>query len=452
MIQNYEIKYVNNKEILYIYLNFNNEFAKLKSKKNKLKLKKEIKKYIKKNKINFKGTTIAIIVGGIMIGTIMINKPKYNYKTLSNHTISLLTKNNIDNEKYIEEKETVEKNQKIEKEVINDIPIKETTNKVSTNETKENIKTNKEINTTNSNTKENSKEREEIKVNISENNEINSNGNSNDESIKESTDNNTYVTIYRQNGSVLTLELENYLIGVVGSEMPALFNTEALKAQAILARTYTIKAINTGKRLTDTTNTQVYKSESELKNTWGSNYTTYYNKIKNAVDSTKSLVLKYNGTLIEAVYHSTSNGKTENSSNVWKYSFPYLTSVESPYDTTNSSFSKTTFFSYEELSNKLNTIITQDTIFNISLNESGRVKTIEFNNIILSGVEFRTKLSLRSADFTLEKTNDGINITTKGYGHGVGMSQYGANGFANNGYNYEAILKHYYQGVSITKY
>ena len=217
--------------------------------------------------------------------------------------------------------------------------------------------------------------------------------------------------------------------------MPASFNIEALKAQAIIARTYTIKALNTGKKLTDTTSTQVYKTDSELKSTWGSNYNTYYNKIKKAVDTTKDLILTYKGILIEAVYHSTSNGKTEDSSNVWKNSFPYLVSVDSPYDITNKNFKTTIFFTYNELSNKLNTTINYDTTFNIIHNESGRVSTITFNDITLTGVEFRSKLGLRSSDFILEKTNEGINITTKGYGHGVGMSQYGANGMANNGSN-----------------
>ena len=442
MISNYEIKNNNNEEILYIYLDFNTEFAKIKNKKKRLKLKKEIKDYIKKNNINFKGTTVAIIVGGIMIGTIMLNKPKYNntYSLNDNYTISLINKdmliNNLETE--INTKDSIKDKDSNQNTNKTEIKTKEE-NVLKINETNKIIKedniilnTSKEI--------ANNEIKEEIDINISSN-------------IKEEVpeeDNNTYITIYRKSGEVLKLELEEYLIGVVSSEMPASFNIEALKAQAIISRTYTLKSIETNKRLTDTSSTQVYKDNNELKSIWGSNYNAYYNKIKSVVDSTKGIVLTYNGNLIEAVYHSTSNGRTENSDNVWKYSFPYLVSVDSPYDSTNKSFIQTIFFTYEELSNKLNSIINIDTNFNITNNESNRVKNIEFNNIILTGVEFRTKLNLRSTDFILEKTTEGINITTKGYGHGVGLSQYGANGMANNGANYETILKHYYTGVNLS--
>ena len=234
--------------------------------------------------------------------------------------------------------------------------------------------------------------------------------------------------------------------------MPASFNKEALKAQSVLARTYTLKCLKNGKTITDNSSTQNYKSINELKNMWGISFDTYYNKIVNAVNSTKGEYLSYNGDYIEAVYHSTSNGKTENSINVWGNSFPYLISVESIYDNTNKNFIVSKFFTYEEISNKLERIITSDSIFNIiSRNESGRVNNIEIDGINYNGVDFRTLLGLRSTDFDIEKVNDGVFITTKGYGHGVGMSQYGANGMANNGYSYKDILFHYYRGVNISK-
>ena len=377
-----------------------------------------------------------------MVGTILLNNPKYNSKNINQlnnktYTVSLI-------------KNDIEESNNDNKEILIESEVKEKDTTIKQNQESE-TKAQEIIETKKESTKTNDKKEENI-IKIHENNDSIIEDDSPDtEPNKDIVDNNIYVTIYRQNGDILTLELEEYIIGVVAGEMPASFNIEALKAQSILARTYTIKAINTGKVLTDTTSTQTYKSNDELKTMWGSSYNTYYNKIKNAVDYTKGFVLTYNGNLIEAVYHSTSNGKTEYSENVWKYSFPYLSSVDSPYDITNKNFTFTTFFTYEELSKKLNTQINIDTIFNIILNNSSRVKTIEFNNITLTGVEFRTKLGLRSADFILDKTNEGVNITTKGYGHGVWMSQYGANGMANNGSDYETILKHYYKGVSITQ-
>lgn len=265
-------------------------------------------------------------------------------------------------------------------------------------------------------------------------------------------DNKTYVTVYRTNGTVLTLELEEYIIGVVGAEMPASFHSEALKSQAIIARTYALKAMKNNRVLTDDSKTQNYKDINQLKSMWGSSYNTYYNKIKNAVESTKGIYLTYNGSIIEAVYHSTSNGYTESSINVWGNDYSYLTSVESKYDSINSSFLKETFITYEKISKLLNTTVTKDTNFNIlSYTSSNRVDIIEVNGIEYTGVKFRSLLGLRSTDFEIKKQEDGIVFVTKGYGHGVGLSQYGANGMAKNGYTYKQILKHYYKGITISK-
>ena len=264
-------------------------------------------------------------------------------------------------------------------------------------------------------------------------------------------DNNIYVKVKRSNGNIQKIELEEYVIGVVGAEMPASFNIEALKAQAVVARTYALKAISNNKVLTDTSSTQNYKDNEGLKQMWGSSYDTYYNKVKNAVMDTKGYYITYNGKYIDAVYHSTSNGKTESSVNVWGNSFPYLVSVDSPYDNTNPSFIKTEFISYSELSNKLKMEINNDTEINIiSKTISNRVEYLKISDKQYSGVDFRNILGLRSADFSIEKIENGINFTTKGYGHGVGMSQYGANGMAKNGSNYINILKHYYTKVVIS--
>ena len=238
------------------------------------------------------------------------------------------------------------------------------------------------------------------------------------------------------------------MTGVVAAEMPASFSLDALKAQAVLARTYALKAMKTGKTLTSSNATQNYKTTLELKNMWGGSFDTYFYKVKRAVDDTKGLYLSYNNDFIEAVYHSTSNGYTEDSSYVWGNSFPYLVSVESIYDNTNQSFYMETFLSYEDLSSKLNDLITYDTEFSIiSYTTSGRVDKISINNNIYSGIKLREKLGLRSTSFEIEKNSAGVVFKTKGYGHGVGMSQYGANGMAKNGYNYKDILTHYYPGT-----
>ena len=233
--------------------------------------------------------------------------------------------------------------------------------------------------------------------------------------------------------------------------MPASFNIEALKAQAVVARTYALKTIKNNKILTDTVSTQVYKDNNELKKLWGLDFEKYYNKIKNAVENTKGLVITYNNQLIDAVYHSTSNGMTEEASYVWNYSIPYLKSVSSEYDKNASSYKRTISFTYDKISKIIDTNIDKNTEFILERNNSNRVTNVKINNITISGTTFRNLLSLRSTDFIINTNENDITITTYGYGHGVGMSQYGANGMANNGFNYKDILSHYYTNVTIKK-
>ena len=157
------------------------------------------------------------------------------------------------------------------------------------------------------------------------------------------------------------------------------------------------------------------------------------------------MYLTYKGNYIEAVFHSTSNGKTEASVNVWGNTYPYLVSVESKYDNLNSSFQKDKKITYSELSKKLGFTITDETEFNILGKTSGnRVSKISIGSNTYTGVKLRNILGLRSADFAIKKNDDGVVFTTKGYGHGVGLSQYGANGYAKNGYTVFQILSHYY--------
>lgn len=462
MIENYEIKNINGEDVLYLYFNLDSEFSNFKNQKKKIE--DTIKKFIEDNKIAFKGTLVSLVVGGMIIGNVIINKPNTKEiqtfndpiqitETLSNDKVE---ESNIDTniqEEIVEEEKVDELIQKEKEEVKPEIKQesikKENTVKEEIKQQEPKIEKKEETKNQESNIEQKEQPKvEEIKQQEEQKTEVK-------EEVKQieeekEVDNNIYITVKRSNGSTLKIELEEYLVGVVGAEMPAAFNLEALKAQAVVARTYALKAMKTKGYVTDTSSTQNYKDNQQLKNMWGSSYNTYYNKVKNAVDSTKGAYLTYKGEYIDAVYHSTSNGRTEDSINVWGNYYPYLVSVDSPYDNTNPSFLKTESFTYSEISSKLNLEINSDTEFNIISKTTGnRVKIIKINDKEYTGVDIRNKLGLRSTDFEIEKTENSINIITKGYGHGVGMSQYGANGMAKNGYSYINILKHYYTNVVI---
>lgn len=427
MIYDYEIKKVKNEKVLYLYFDFSSEFANLKKSKSKKKINKVIEDYIKENKIRYTGQKIAIIVGGIMVATIAFNSYKkeipaneFNYQ---NYSINVID-NNYKHENNVND---------LEKETVNE----EKTNKKEEQKPDEKV-SNKTVSsvkkTTTAKTPTTKKEAPKVEKKVQ------------DESKK------TYVTINRRNGTVLNLELEEYIIGVVGAEMPAAFSLEALKAQAVIARTYAMNSIDNNKPLTDDSSTQNYKSNDELKKMWGSSFNTYFEKIKKAVESTKGMYLTYEGKIIDAVYHSTSNGKTEDAKYVWGNSMPYLVPVESPYDNTNKTIIYNKHITYEELSNKLGIDFNKDTNIEIVSKTTGdRVETLNIADLSYTGVDIRNILGLRSADFKINKDDNGITFTTTGYGHGVGLSQYGANGMAKNGYNFESILKHYYTGVTLMK-
>ena len=245
---------------------------------------------------------------------------------------------------------------------------------------------------------------------------------------------------------LLTVELEEYIIGVVAGEMPASFSEEALKAQAIASRTYLINHLQTNKTISNTTDDQVYLTKEEMKEKWKDNYDKYYNKIKEAVTATKGLIMYYNNEPIKAYYFSTSNGYTASSISVFNEQRDYLTSVESPFDQDNSN---TIEISKQDFCNKLDISCNQISITNIIKDNSNRVSKITINNKEFKGTQVRKLLSLRSTDFTFNIKETTIEIITKGYGHGVGMSQYGANNMAKIGYTYEEILKYYYQDIKI---
>lgn len=254
-----------------------------------------------------------------------------------------------------------------------------------------------------------------------------------------------------KNNEIKEINLEEYIIGVVAGEMPASFETEALKAQAVTSRTYAIYKINNTQDNYDiktTIDDQVYITTNEMKEKWGNEYEQYYNKIKNAVTSTKNLVMKKDNKVFKSYYFAMSNGTTVDSSTV--FGETTSTSVSSPWDNeTLNKFLVTTDFTQEEIKTKLN--LNED-ITNIEIlkkDKTNRVEQIKVNNKTYTGIEFRQLLSLRSTDFTITKNNNTYSITTKGYGHGVGMSQYGANGMAKENYTYDEILKYYYQNIEI---
>ncbi len=452
MINNYEIKKINNEERLYIYFDYNFEFALFNKSDKEFDIKKQVLDFIKKNKIAFKGSIISIVVGGLLMSNIKLNNDDFNYINnlgFTNYNVEEVSNdiNSLDSNEDINISDEELATEIIYSNNVEDnIPISNTLGNNIENDIHDfnTLENNIENGIPNSNTLENNIENDIPISNMEESiiEDVNTS-----ETIE---DNNIYVIVHRRNGGVETLELNDYLIGVVSAEMPALFNEQALMAQAIVARTYTLKAISRGQVLTDNESTQSYKSNSELLNMWGSSYDTYYNKIATAVYNTSSLYLEYNGDYIEALYHSTSNGKTESSVNVWGNFYPYLVSVDSSYDSTNPSFIHESVMSYEQVSNKLGLSVNYDTTFDIlEYTTSNRINKISVDETIFDGVTFRNKLGLRSTDIEIIKNSDSITFRTKGYGHGVGMSQYGANGMAKAGYSYEDILLHYYPGVRI---
>lgn len=258
-------------------------------------------------------------------------------------------------------------------------------------------------------------------------------------------------------GEIQTLPFEEYIVGVLSGEMPTSFELEALKAQAVAARSYALKKIENTKEedydVVDTVSNQVYYSEEELQNKWGSDYDSKIKKVKQAVNETSLEYLDYNGEVVQAFFFSTSVGKTENSEEVFQSALPYLRSVDSSWDKEASPvFNDTTSFSLSDFYTKLNLPYNDKLTTEIlETTSTGRIKKIKINGQEMTGNDVSKALNLRSNFFELEQIGTNIKITTTGYGHGVGMSQYGANGMAKEGYTYDQILKHYYTGTQIKK-
>lgn len=257
------------------------------------------------------------------------------------------------------------------------------------------------------------------------------------------------IVLSNNNNEKEIIEFNEYLIGVLACEMPASFELEALKAQAIASRTYAYYLINHNKNITTDTRTQCMLNKSQMKENWQNDFDLYYNKLLTAVTQTNNVVLKYDNEIIPAYYFSMSNGYTEDSKYVFNETKDFLKQVDSHYEENNKNFIKEMTFSKENFCSLLQIDCSYININNINRSSSNRVIDLLINDKKFTGVEIRKKLNLRSTDFDI-KIGDDVKITTRGYGHGVGMSQYGANYIAKEGKSYEDILKHYYQGVIIS--
>ena len=276
----------------------------------------------------------------------------------------------------------------------------------------------------------------------------------------------TIKLLHTENGQVEEVNIDEYLYGVVSSEMPANYELEALKAQAVVARTYTIYQIihNSGKHenadICDNFNCcQAWISKDERMAKWSAEEAeSNWNKILEAVNSTSGKIITYNGEPINAFFHANSGGITESSLNIWGgIDYPYLKSVETAGEEGYTQYSSEVVYSKEELINKIKEkypeceidFSQENCIQIIEYTTSSRVKTIKFGNIEMAGTEARTILGLKSTNFTFIIEGDNIKFSVTGYGHGVGMSQTGADALAKTGSNYEEIIKHFYTDVEI---
>lgn len=272
------------------------------------------------------------------------------------------------------------------------------------------------------------------------------------------------ISVYFSDEKVIKeMDIEEYLMGVVCAEMPASFEKEALKAQAVAARSYAIYRMenpsgeHTGAAVcTDFAHCKAYKKIETAQKEWGKDADKYSEKIKQAIEETAGEILTYNGEVALAVFHSQSGGgRTENSSDVWGGDVPYLVSVESHGEENAPNFYSSAIFSFEEFKEKILSqnseakLNTPEDIGKSEISEGGSVKSITIGGVDFTGREIRTLFNLRSSCFKIFADGENVRFEVTGYGHGVGMSQYGANTMAKEGFDYKKILTHYYSGTQI---
>ncbi len=282
-----------------------------------------------------------------------------------------------------------------------------------------------------------------------------------------------YINIYdTRSQKTITVPLEDYVKGVVAAEMPAEFEIEALKAQAIASRTYALQRTiyfeeghpdHPDAPLCTGIHCQAYLSLDELEKIHSKKWVEkYWGKIEEAVDETIDEIIYFGDEIIEPLYHSTSGGVTEDSENVFAIERPYLKSVPSPYEEEAPKFKSIVTMTVDEFIQKIQgkysgANITKDNVHEkiklVERTDSGRIKKIMVDGTVIEGREMRELFELNSTNFKiiLNPKSNIVEIETTGYGHGVGMSQWGANGLAKKGKDYKEILKHYYTGVEIRK-
>lgn len=469
MFERYEIRKMDREEVLYLYVNHDYEFGILDSVRETGKnLIGEINQYIQDRKIRFRGKKVALVVNGILVTSLLVasNYPDFVFPEKPNGlpTLSITEVLLPDKKEELPSKEEqgsdgeeiVDVEDEVTENVENELVMEDTNSSINSNSS-----TNLNMSKPSTDTGTSKPSTGTSSPSISTPNET---------PVEESTPvvkpeapstptspEDPYttgigipVTVIRSNGTIIQLALEDYVIGVVAAEMPASFSIEALKAQAVAARTYVLKKIKQNQTVTDTIQDQVYKDVDQLKKEWGNGFTTYYNKVKQAVLDTQGKAIYYHNQLIDAVYFSTSNGRTEDAKEVWGNAFSYLVSVDSPWDVGTREYLKTVVKSRQDVSNRLGIELSEDTPIEVLERSSGnRIVTIKIGTQIFRGVDLYNKLGLRSRDFDMWVEGDSVYFTTRGWGHGVGMSQYGANGMAKAGYRYDQILTHYYQGVTI---
>lgn len=270
----------------------------------------------------------------------------------------------------------------------------------------------------------------------------------------------TISVMRHMDGETVELTMKEYLCGAVAGEMPAVYEKEALKAQAVACYTYVKTKEAEGVTITDNPKVnQSYLSKEELRKKWGDNFDKYYGKIEDAVSEVMGEYLTYDGELVSVIaYHAISSGSTESASDIWGGDpIPYLVSVDSSVDKLSPDYKTTTVYTEKQFKDRLTAADIGYTaagtgecaITEMVRTPSGSVKTAVIDGVTLSGADLRTALGLKSMNFTITVKNKTFTVDTFGYGHGVGMSQYGASAYAGKGYNYKEILAHYYPGTSI---
>lgn len=268
----------------------------------------------------------------------------------------------------------------------------------------------------------------------------------------------TFKVLISATNEIKEMPVEDYLFGVVAGEMPALYEEEALKAQAVCAYTFALwrQKGNSDKNYDisdDYTTDQCYITAEIAREKWGSKANEYERKIRNAIAKVKNERLTYNGEIILSVYHAVSSGTTESAKNVWGKDYPYLQAVSSIGDKLANNYISSADLTAEQVCSKLS--VNQNESANgftdFTRTASGTVKTVKFGGKEFKGSQIREAFDLKSSNFEVALKDNSYTFTVYGYGHGVGMSQNGANYMAQQGSSYEEILKHYYTGCQIIR-